>query len=310
MYINIIFSFRNEEKNLRELVFRIGKVFEKISDVRYKIIFVNDFSIDDSLSILLNLKETYPIKIINTSRRFGYSAGVLAGLKNVDSNADAIIYMDADLQDPPELIPKLLQEFRNGHDVVHTQRTIRRNMNYFHRVLTKYAYRFITLFSDIKLPLDSGDFKLLSYRVVKEVLKIKEFDPYIRGLSVWVGFQQTSISYVREGRYGGVSNFPMFGSSGPYKEFIRGITSHSVAPLYFAVYIGILAMILSIITFIYALYTKINGSAIPGSSGALIVISFFSGVILFTNGVIGIYLGRIYNAVKGRPNYIIDNILD
>ena len=307
MLINVIFSFRNEESNLIELVSRVDKAFNQTKDIDYKLIFVNDCSTDDSFELLLKLKEKFPIEIINTSRRFGYIGGVLAGFNY--STGDALIYMDSDLQDPPELIPELVSKFIDGYEVVHTRRVKREKIGYFQQFLTKYAYRIIGFFSEIKIPQDSGDFKLLSARVVKEILSIKEYDPYVRGLSVWVGFRQTSVDYIREPRYKGASNFPILRSSAPYKEFIRAIASNSVLPLYFAVYIGLVSILGALLIAMYAVYTKLMGISTPGSSSILLAVSFFGGAILVTNGVLGIYLGRIYNAVKGRPNYIIDNIV-
>jgi len=307
MLIDVIFSFRNEEKNLIELVNRVDKAFKSLVDVSYRLIFVNDCSTDTSLNVLIELKNDYPILILNTSRKFGYIGGVLAGFAY--AKGDAVIYMDSDLQDPPEIIPQLINKFQEGFDVVHTRRIKREQIGRMQKFLTKYAYRIIEFFSEIKFPPDSGDFKLISSRALKEILNIREYDPYIRGLSVWVGFKQASVDYIRDSRYRGDTHFPIFGSAAPYREFIRAIASNSVLPLYIAIYLGFLAILVSVSIFLYAIYTKIFGLAIPGSSGILMVVSFFGGAVLITNGVIGIYLGRIYNAVKGRPNYIIDKVL-
>jgi len=267
-------------------------------------IFVNDHSSDKSLEILSQEKKENNIKIINMSRRFGQSACVFAGFEN--SNGDAVIYMDSDLQDPPELIPNLIEQYENGYDVVHTKRLKRLGENFIKMKITNLAYKTINFFSNITLPEQVGDFKLLSRKAVDSICKIGEIDPYFRGLSVWIGYKQTIIKYVRESRYKGNTHFPLLGNLNPSAEFLRGITSFSSAPLYFSLFIGLITILFSIFLTFYALYLKFSGNAVPGTSGILIVIAFFSGVILFTLGVIGIYISRIYNQIKGRPRYIVD----
>lgn len=205
MKLNIIFSFRNEEENIPELVSRVSKSLATIQDLTYELIFVNDCSTDRSLELLIDLKKSYPIKIINTSRKFGYSAGVLAGFSHADG--DAVIYMDCDLQDPPELIPELVARYRLGADVVHTTRISRAGEGRFKLFLTKLAYKIINFLSDINLPENTGDYKLLSSRVLKQILLLNEYDPYLRGLSVWVGFKQDFVLYNREARFGGRQSF-------------------------------------------------------------------------------------------------------
>ena len=305
--ISLVFSFRNEEKNLSELVDRIKSTFENLSDFNYELIFVNDASDDNSESVLESLQINHPITIINMSRRFGNVPCVIAGFRH--ATGDAIIYMDSDLQDPPEIIPDLIKKYEEGIDVVHTKRTKRLGENKFKMFLTKIAYLAINITSEIPLAIDVGDFKLLSRRVLKHVNSLSEYNPYIRGLSVWIGFKQDYVEYVRQGRFSGKSKFKNLWS-GPLPQFIRGLTSFSTAPLYLGIIIGIFAIFFSLILIVYAFYSKISGLAIPGSSGVLIAISFFSGIILMSIGIIGIYIARIYEQTQGRPRYIIKNILD
>ena len=241
------------------------------------------------------------------SRRFGTGPCVLAGLKQ--ANGDAAIYMDSDLQDPPEIIPDLIKKFENGIDVVHTKRTKRLGESKFKMFLTKIAYLAINITSEIPLAVNVGDFKLLSKRVLKHVNSLSEYNPYIRGLSVWIGFKQDYVEYVRQGRFSGKSKFGNL-LSGPLPQLTRGLTSFSTAPLYLGITLGIFAIFFSFIVIIYAFYAKLTGLAIPGSSGVLIAISFFSGIILTFIGIIGIYVARIYEQSQGRPRYIIKNILD
>jgi dolichol-phosphate mannosyltransferase len=305
MLLSIVFSFRNEEENLRELVQRTQAVLDRLSGVKAEFIFVNDDSTDGSIEVLVDLQKTFPITIITMSRRFGVTPCVLAGF--AESKGDAVVYMDADLQDPPEVIPEMVERFRSGADVVHTTRTHREGEGVLKMWVTRKAYRIINYFSDIYLPEDTGDFKLLSRKVVDEILRLKEYDPYMRGLSVWVGYRQDFVYYRREPRWKGKTKFPLL-SKGPVSEFTRGLTAFSAAPLYLALFFGAVTSVLAFGLILYAVVTKLTGSAVPGVSGVLIAVAFFSGIILLTNGVLGIYVARIYYQVKGRPRYIIKDI--
>jgi dolichol-phosphate mannosyltransferase len=305
--ISFIFSFKNEEKNLNELVTRVAKVFETNPPIySYELIFVNDCSTDSSLSILLELKKIFPITIINLSRTFGFVSGVFAGLDY--SNSDILIYMDSDLQDPPELIPELLKKHEEGFEVVHTHRTFRKGENFFKMYLTKKAYQLINFFSDINLPIEVGDFKLVTRKVAEELRNFQEVNPYLRGLSVWIGFNQAIVPYVRQPRYSGSTHFPLL-KLAPFGELLRGITSFSTKPLLFGILSGLVAVLLSIILSIYVLYNKIIGASIPGSSGIIISICFFSGVILINLGLIGVYISKIHEQTKKRKRYIIKEII-
>ena len=305
MLLSVVFSFRNEEENLERLVHKVAGAIQNIPDVRYELIFVNDDSTDKSLSILVDLQATFPITIVNMSRRFGVTPCVLAGF--AQSRGDAVVYMDADLQDPPEIIPEMIKAFRAGAEVVHTTRTHRDGESALKMWVTRKAYRFINYFSDIYLPENTGDFKLLSRKVIDEILRLKEYDPYMRGLSVWVGYRQDFVYYRREPRWKGQTKFPLL-SKGPVREFMRGLTAFSAAPLYLALFFGAITSLLAVGLILYAVVTKITGSAVPGVSGVLIAVAFFSGIILITNGVLGIYVARIYYEVKGRPQYIIKDV--
>ena len=305
--LSIVFSFHNEEKNIVELINRTSSIITKLGNWDYELIFVNDDSADNSEKILIEKQKTYPIKIINMSRRFGVGPCVLAGLQL--AKGDAVIYMDSDLQDPPEIIPELIKKFENGIDVVHTKRTKRLGESRFKIVLTKIAYRIINKTATIPLPVDTGDFKLLSRRAVEHINNVKEYNPYIRGLSVWIGFKQDFVDYVRQSRSSGESKFlSLF--SGPVAQFVRGMTSYSTGPLYLGIIIGLFAILFSFILIIYAFYAKFVDIAIPGSSGVIIVVAFFSGIILTTIGITGLYIARIYEQIQGRPRYIIKNILE
>ena len=303
--LSIVFSFKNEEKNLQELIERVANSLSEFTSWEYEMIFVNDCSTDKSEDILLKLQKKYPIRIVNMSRNFGVGPCVLAGFKL--AKGDAIVYIDSDLQDPPEIIKELVKEHENGAEVVHTIRTKRLGESRVKMFLTLVAYKIINFFSDIPLHVNAGDFKLISRKALDKILELNEFRPYIRGLSIWVGYKQSFVNYERDPRVEGESKFPLF-SKGPITEFISGITSYSLKPLYLGVIFGFFSIIFSIILILYALYSKLLGIAAPGSTGIIITISFFSGILLFTIGIIGIYLARIFEQTKGRDQYIIKNI--
>lgn len=305
--LSIIFSFKNEEKNLHELIERTTQTLSKLNNWKYELIFVNDCSSDQSEKILLEFQKKFPIKIINMSRNFGVAPCVLAGFKH--SKGDAVIYIDSDLQDPPELIQKLIEEHEKGAEVVHTIRTKRLGEPKLKMLLTYLAYKIINYFSDIPLPVNAGDFKLISRKALDKILELNEFRPYIRGLSVWVGFSQANVYYIREPRASGKSQFNLLGS-GPVNEFLTGLTAYSLKPLYIGIVFGFFAILVSVILIIHTLYAKLNNLTALGSAGIIISISFFSGIILFSQGIIGIYIARIFEQVRGRKRYVIKNIIE
>jgi len=306
MLISIVFSFRNEEQVLPELINRITTVLKSIN-LEYELIFVNDDSTDNSLNVLLQHRQTnQSIKIINMSRRFGIHPCVLAGMRQ--AKGDAVIYMDADLQDPPELIPQLIEKWQSGADVVNTVRTKRLGENFLKMWITKLAYGFLNSVSNIEVPMNMGEYKLLSRRVIDEIIQLDEADPFFRGLVRWVGFKQENVYYIREPRFDGKTHFSLFGT-GPLKEFMRGITSFSLVPLYLAIILGFLSFIFSCLFMIYIIIMKILGLNLPGWTALMVSISFFGGTILLTNGFTGIYIGKIHEQVKHRPNYIIKDAI-
>ena len=303
--ISFVFSFKNEEKNLEQLIKRVNAAAKKLHKYNYELIFVNDASEDDSENILKNLQNSFPITLINMSRTFGVGPCILAGFRH--AKGDCVVYMDADLQDPPELLSELIKEYEKGSDVVHTIRTKRLGESKIKLILTKIAYKILNFLSDINLPVEAGDYKLISKKALNKILDQKETRPYIRGLSVWVGFKQSFVKYVREPRFGGDTKFTLF-SSGPLAEFINGVTAYSLKPLYFGIILGMFSIVFSLILIAYAFYMKFTNTAVPGTAGIIITISFFAGIILLTVGIIGIYIARIFEEVRGRESYVIKNI--
>ena len=308
MLLSVIFSFRNEEANLVELIQRVEKVLDPLG-IEYRLIFVNDDSTDRSLEILQeqsNLNSR--IVIINMSRRFGNTPCILAGLQYA-RKSDAVIYMDSDLQDPPELIPKMLEKWRNGSEIVHTRRRSRKGEGRLKLWLTKQAYSILNFFSEVELLENCGDFKLVSKRALSEILKLNETDPYMRGLVCWVGFPQDILLYDRQERFSGESHFPLFGSS-PIKEFLRGLTSFSATPLYLALFIGFLSSIVAFIVLMVVMVQKFMGINIPGWTAIMTASLFLGGSIHLAIGFLGIYIARVYNESKKRPLYVIQDVVD
>ncbi|MFH1771963.1 MAG: glycosyltransferase family 2 protein [Candidatus Omnitrophota bacterium] len=304
--VSVVLSFRNEEDNIPELIARLQKVFKELDPLRYELIFVNDASTDGSLELLLKHRdEDNNIKIINMSRRFGVAPCVKAGFRY--AKGDAVVYMDTDLQDPPELISSLVERWRSGADVVNTTRVKRKGESAFRLLLIKLAYKIIRFLADIDIPENTGDFKLLSRRVVDRLIDLNEYDPFMRGLVRWIGFKQVQVFYERQARFGGDTHFPLWSSSGVILDFIRGITSFSIMPLYFSLLAGLVLIAGSLLHLVYIIVLKVLDMVLPSYAVVLTVNIFLGGVILFAIGILGMYMGKIHFEVKKRPAYIIDN---
>jgi len=299
--VSVVFSFRNEREVLSELIRRVTTMFGALP-FRHEMIFVDDASTDDSLSLLTEEREgNRAIHIVSMSRRFGVAPCVLAGFRH--ARGDAVIYMDADLQDPPEVIPALLDAWQAGAEVVHTVRTARHGESSVKMWLTRQAYRLINRVASIDIRENAGDFKLLSRRAVDALLEIEEPDPFLRGMVAWIGFRQDTVPYEREARFAGRTKFSLLRSSNPYKEFVRGLTAFSVMPLYVAVWAGV---ILGLVGFIWLAWLIIAGCfSEEGWSAVMGMLVLLAGVILVAIGVLGIYVGNMHQALKRRPGYII-----
>ncbi len=308
--LSVVFSFRNEEAVLAELIQRTRavlsneKAHKSIGD--WELIFVNDASSDRSLQILLELAQgKNDIKMINMSRNFGVAPCVMAGLSF--AQGDAVVYMDTDLQDPPEVIPQMLQAMQEQRvDVVHTVRRSRQGESAFKLFLTKIGYSILNRYSSVPMPSEAGDFKLLSRRAVDEILKLKEYKPYMRGLVSYVGFKQAFIPYDRHSRYAGQSKFFILGPKA-VSNFLNSIVNFSSVPLQIASYCGICSILIDFILIIYVLEQKLTGVAVPGWTALMIVILFIGGVQLFSIGMLGLYLNSVHEQTKMRPLYIIES---
>ena len=310
--LSLVFSFRNEENVLLEAIDRLRSVLSSeikkgvISD--YELIFVNDASTDNSLEVLSKEAERHrDIRILNMSRRFGVTPCVLAGLEY--TRGDAVIYMDIDLQDPPEVIPQLIDAWRQEEtvDVVHTVRRSRQGESFFKRLITRIGYHILHRVTSIKLPIEAGDFKLLSKRVVNEILKCKEKKPFMRGLVCWVGFKQVFVHYDRQERKHGKTKFPILSSGVIQNFFESALISFSSLPLRIASYLGFFSLFVSLFVVFHVLSEKIQGKAIPGWSALMMTVIFIGGIQIFCIGIVGLYLSSMFEEGKGRPNYIVES---
>jgi len=295
--ISVVLSFRNEAPLIPELIARVTGALAQ-TDCAHELIFVNDASTDQSLEILTTHAAADPrIKVITMSRRFGPSECVLAGLRY--AQGDAAIFMDTDLQDPPELLPTLIKCWQDGSDVVHTVRTARAAESAVKMALTRVAYRLIRAISDLDLRVEAGDFKLLSRRAVQAVLTLPETDPYLRGLAVWVGFRQEYIPYERAPRAAGVTHFPFF-SPNPWRTVLSGLTSFSVTPLLIWGPLGAAVMLAGLGALVWSLMVDATSW-----QWVLTAVLILSGMQLLGLGVIGLYLARVYRDGRRRPAYVV-----
>lgn len=309
--LSVVFSFRNEQDVLPELIVRARKVLDQLRQdgklSGHELIFVNDASTDSSLEILLAQARGHnDIRILNMSRKFGVSPCVMAGLQY--SSGDAVVYMDADLQDPPEAIPELLEVWQEkGADVVHTVRQSRDGEPLVKLFVTRIGYFILNKFTTIKLPVEAGDFKLLTQRAVQHLVKLRESRPFMRGLVCWIGFKQEFVPYHRDARHKGKSKFPVFSLEVIGNFFSSALTSFSAAPLKIAVIFGVLAILFDFAFVAHVLNEKFSGRAIPGWTAIMIATLFLGGVQLFCLGIIGLYINSIHEQSRQRPNFIIES---
>lgn len=301
--ISVVLSFRNEAENIPALIARLAGVFASQA-VDYELIFVNDDSTDRSLELLTLEHARNPrIKVLNLSRRFGVAEGVLAGMSA--AGGDAVIYMDADLQDPPEIVPALIERWRQGADVVHTVRTRRSGESALKMLATRMAYRIIQFGSPLQLPVEAGDFKLLSRKAVDHLLALGESDPYLRGLVVWLGFNQAFVPYERDARNAGATHFPFF-SRNPWKTFVLGVTSFSFLPIYVCLGLAAVGLVLSAALLVLTLALAVRGTLWAAPTPALfLALAFGWTTTMAAIGGVGLYVIRIYKDVRGRPPFIV-----
>ncbi len=303
--LSVAIPVHNEESVLPELLARVQKVLDGLPPGPHEILFVDDGSTDRSFEILCQAaRKDARIVAIALSRNFGHQAAITAALDHV--SGDAVVVMDGDLQDVPEVIPEFVEKFREGYDVVYAQR-VRRKEPLPLRLCYFIFYRMMAGLSDIRLPLDSGDFGLMSRRVVDHVRRMPEHHRYLRGMRSWVGFRQIGIPVERAERHSGKSKYSVMRLM---KLAFDGIFAFSIVPIRAAALMGAFVMFLSTLYVFYSLYAKIFEHKSPqGFTALLIAVTFLSGVVLFFLGIIGEYVGRIYEETKARPQFVIGQIV-
>lgn len=299
--VSIVVPVFNECEALSYLYARLCGVMQSLGE-SYELVFVDDGSTDQSGDLLLKLsREDKNVKVLELSRNFGHQVAIMAGLDYAEG--DAVITMDADLQHPPELIPELIKKWREGYEVVYTCRSSTADTGLVKSFTSRLFYRIANALSEVPIPPGAADFRLLDRTVVQVFRKLGERALFVRGLVSWVGFRQAMIPYQAGGRHGGKTKYSMPRMLGLAAD---GIVSFSTVPLYISALIGVVISSLSFIYVVYALYIRLftdRGGA--GWASILTSILLIGGIQLITLGVLGIYLGKIYNEVKGRPRYLI-----
>lgn len=298
---SIIVPLYNEELVIRETYRRLKKVMNSTKEP-YEIIFVNDGSKDKTVEMVKEIcSMDVSIKLLSFSRNFGHQVAITAGMEH--SSGQAIIVIDADLQDPPEVMLKMIEKWKEGYDVVYGKRLKRNGETFFKKFTAKMFYKILRNMSDVDIPTDAGDFRLIDRKVCEALKSLPEHNRYVRGLVSWIGFKQTGVEFVREERFAGETKYPL---KKMLKLAFDGITAFSYKPLKIAASLGSIATISGFVYLLVLLLEKLFTSiAISGWAVAIAAMLFLSGLILVTLGIIGEYIGRIYDEAKGRPIYII-----
>lgn len=301
---SIIIPMFNEEAVIQETYRRLKRVMGGIGEP-YELIFVNDGSTDHCAEMI----EEYShwdgsVRLIDLSRNFGHQVAITAGVDY--AQGDAVVIIDADLQDPPELIPQMIFEWKQGCEVVYAKRLKRHGESLFKRSTASLFYRILRHSTDISIPVDTGDFRLMDRKVCDQLRRLPEKNPFVRGLVSWVGFRQTAIEYERDERLAGETKYPL---KRMIKLSLDGITSFSHKPLKLAGYLGGTLSAVGFLYLLYVLYLAIfTDSAVKGWASVIGITLTFNGFVLLMLGILGEYVGRIYEESKGRPLYIVRDV--
>ncbi len=299
---SVVVPVYNERESLPELYRRVREVMESLEEP-WELILVDDGSTDGSTDFIRDLRKQDPehVRPVIFARNFGHQIAVTAGIDY--ARGQAVILMDADLQDPPEVIPRLVEKWREGYQVVYAVRQAREGESWFKKATAALFYRLIRRITDVDIPQDTGDFRLMDRRVVEVLKRMKERHRFIRGMVAWVGFRQIGVPYVRAPRYAGETKYPL-------RKMLKfawdAITGFSYAPLQIATYMGFVSAGMAILAIPLVVIARLAGSqAFYGQATTLIAVLFLGGVQLISLGILGEYIGRIYDEVKGRPLYVV-----
>ena len=300
--LTVIAPIYNEEDCLHELHRRITEVMNDFGE-SWELVLVNDGSRDKSDEIIHELAEADPehVKPVIFARNFGHQLAVTAGMDY--ALGDAVVVIDADLQDPPELILEMVKKWREGYEVVFAVRAEREGESWFKLATAKAFYRIVYKITDVDIPLDTGDFRLLDRKVVDAMNSMRERHRFLRGMSSWVGFKQVGVEYKRAARFAGETKYPL---KKMMKFAVDAITSFSYFPLQVATYLGFILGLLSFVAIIVVIILRLSASqALLGQATTLIAVLFLGSIQLITIGILGEYIGRLYDQVKGRPLYVV-----
>ena len=303
--LSIVVPVYNEQEVIEETFRRLSEVFKDYF-MKVEYIFINDGSKDNTYFKLGQIAKNNPqVRIINFARNFGHQIAITAGMDY--AKGDAVVIIDADLQDPPEVIMRMVEKWQEGYEVVYGKRLQREGETFFKKFTAKMYYRFLDSMTDVKLPVDVGDFRLIDRKVCNSMKCLPERSRYVRGLVSWVGFKQTSVEYKREKRFAGETKYPL-------KRMIKlagdGIFSFSYKPLKLATFTGMMISAFSFIYLIVVLIQKfVKNDVASGWASSMAVSLFFNGVMLIVLGIMGEYVGRIYEEVKARPLYIVGELI-
>jgi len=302
--VSLAIPVYNEEAVVPELLRRTTAVLDSLPGGPHEIVLANDGSSDRTLEMLEQAAEKDArLVVVDLSRNFGHQTALTAALDHV--SGDVAVLMDGDLQDPPEAVPKLLEAYQQGYDVVYVRR-VKRKESWYLRACYYLFYRLLAALSSTQLPLDSGDFGLMSRRVIEEIRRMPEHQRYLRGLRTWVGFRQIGIPVERSARHAGTAKYS------PIKLLMLafdGIFAFSIVPLRAAAILGMIAIALSGLFSIYSVIAKFLFHSPQGFTAIILVVTFLSGMNLFFLGVIGEYIGRIYEETKARPHYVVGRVI-
>lgn len=299
---SVVVPVYNEEEVIHESYKRLKKVMDSIGE-EYELIFINDGSRDKTIESITQIAlADKKVKVIDFSRNYGHQTAITAGMDY--SVGKCIVVIDADLQDPPEVIPKMIQKWKEGYEVVYGKRAERKGETFFKKITSAGFYRLLRSMTDVDIPLDTGDFRLIDRKVCDALKSVNERNRYVRGIISWLGFKQTGVEFSRDKRFAGSTKYPL---KKMLKLAFDGIASFSYKPLKLASYTGMLFSVLSFLYLIGLLVQKIffMKSTVPGWTTIVALNLFFNGIVLIILGIIGEYIGRIYDEAKGRPLYVI-----
>ena len=305
--LSVVVPVYNEQEVIGETVKRLVGVLDGMS-VDYEVVFVNDGSRDGTLSVLRPLCEADArLKLVNFSRNFGHQIAITAGMDM--TRGDAVVVIDANLQDPPEVIPGMFEVWKQGYEVVYGKRVSREGETFFKKFTARVFYRFMARMTEVDMPVDTGDFRLIDRRVVDALRRIPERNRYVRGIVSWLGFRQYAYEYERHERFAGQTKYPL-------KKMLKlasdGLVSFSVKPLRWILGTGIVLSALSVLYLLYVLIASLCGAAML-SAGLYALLGFITlllGVVMISLGVLGEYVGRIYDEAKARPLYIVSDTVN